>query len=126
MNREAWSELRGYPEWEMFSWNIDSLLMYQAAANHFAFVNLPASAAIFHVEHEAGSGWTPEGEATLFDRVERAGIPYLTGADASEIAWSMSRAADRGQKPRFNLDGWGLGEESLLETVPTHPGASPN
>src|SRR5262249_36523832 len=63
MAREHWEALRGYPEFETFSMNIDGLLSCAAHAAGIAeqVLDMP----IYHLEHEKGSGWSPEGEAIL-------------------------------------------------------------
>src|SRR5487761_324836 len=43
MSRADWFALRGYPEWQVFSWNIDSVIVYQAHYNGIAIEELDAS-----------------------------------------------------------------------------------
>src|SRR5262249_25324916 len=66
MSREDWHRLRGYPEFETFSMNIDGLFSYIADAAGIREEMLPYP--IYHLEHEKGSGWSPEGEALLRQR----------------------------------------------------------
>ena len=112
MTRRSWAELRGYPEWEMFSWNLDSILLYQAAAAGFSFEELVDRPA-FHLEHS--SGWSLESQATLFDRLKKAGVPVLSDVDAMEVAHSMWRGRRQGRW-RTNLDGWGMPDRIFPET----------
>src|SRR6185295_18892129 len=82
MAREHWIELRGYPEFTMYSMNIDGLFGVIA---HYAGVRerlLEMPICIYHLEHEKGSGWTPEGEALLKQRIAASGITWL---DASTV-----------------------------------------
>jgi len=117
MARDSWASLRGYPEWEMFSWNLDSILLYQAAAAGFSFKELEGHPA-FHLEHS--SGWSLESQSNLFDRLQKEGIPVLTDEDALEVAYTMWKARKRGQW-RTNLPGWGMSghdfPEARLQTV---------
>jgi hypothetical protein len=69
---------------------------------------------IYHLEHEKGSGWTPEGEAQLRKRIAESGITWL---DASTVhIWATYMQWLR--RPMiFNGAGWGLGDVTLPETT---------
>jgi hypothetical protein len=111
MTRDSWADLRGYPEWEMFSWQLDGLLLYQAAAAGFAFKELDGHAA-YHLEHSAG--WSIESQTALFDRLEREGIPVLTEAGGLEVAYTMWKTR-RKKEWLMNLPSWGLHDRDLPE-----------
>jgi hypothetical protein len=116
MTRESWAELRGYPEWEMFSWNLDSVLLFQAAAAGFSSKELIEHPA-FHLEHS--SGFSLESQTTLFDRLARQGIPVLGDVDALEVDYVIWKGRKKGQW-RTNLDGWGMHNHKFAETsLPT-------
>jgi hypothetical protein len=116
MTRKSWFELRGYPEWEMFSWNLDSMLLYQAAAAGYEFVELDGHPA-FHLEHSAG--FSLESQAALFARLEERGIPVLEGAAALEVNRAIWRGRHAGRW-RTNLDGWGMKDRNLAEVALPH------
>ncbi len=111
--REHWLDLRGYAEFDMFAMNIDSLFCWAA---HYAGVKelvLEDPMRSYHIEHETGSGWTPEGEETLFQRMAAKGVPWLHHTEMVRWAWSMCRL----EAPIiFNRADWGLGSENLKET----------
>lgn len=112
MSRRSWYELRGYPEWEMFSWNLDSLLLYQAAAARFRFVEFEGHPA-FHMDHSGG--WSPESQRVLFDRLEEDGVPVLTDRELLDVAaaiWSDRRKGTW----KTNLSNWGMAADDLQET----------
>ena len=117
MAREHWFDLRAYPEFDLFSMNVDSL--FCAAAHHggAAETILPEPMRIYHIEHGTGSGWTPEGQAKLFERIAAAGIPYLANDDvlrwAAQMKWLNSPLI-------FNHDNWGMADLNLAES---HPGS---
>ena len=111
MTRESWAALRGYPEWEIFSWQIDGVLLYQAAAAGFAFKEFDGHQAL-HLEHS--SGWSMESQAILFDRLDRAGIPVLTEADGLEVNYIIWKGRKNGRW-LTNLPGWGMSGEDLPE-----------
>jgi len=117
MSRDDWFALRGYPEWPMFSWHLDSVLLHQAYGNGMPVVELPDPMRIYHIEHGVGSGWTPDGEAQLFARIEKAGVPYLGYEDFFRTAREIRANAKAGRRSLFNGGDWGLARESLPETV---------
>ena len=112
MGREHWEELRGYPEFETFSMNIDGLFSYiaDAAGIKEQFIDVP----IYHLEHEVGSGWSPEGEALLRKRIAERGITWL---DASTVyIWAAYMKSVR--RPMiFNDSNWGLADSTLPEAI---------
>jgi len=114
--REAWFEMRGYPEWPIYSWQLDGLPMYQALAGGVAMINLSPPMVAYHLEHGAGSGWTPEGARRLFRRLDEGGIPYLTSARYHRLAQSVLRKGP-GFHP-FNSGEWGLASEDLPVVKP--------
>lgn len=115
ISREGWKELRGYPEWEMYSMHIDSILLFHAASRRFRIVELPKEMATIHVDHEVGSGWSLEGEAKLFQRLSAADIPFLSDDDLGRVAMALDKARRRNLLTGFNLAGWGLADEDVEE-----------
>lgn len=111
--RDDWFRLRGYAEWHVFSWHLDSLLIYQADACGLKCRNLGRRADIFHIEH--GKGYTPEGAAELFARLTQAGIPFLTDGDLDRL---LAQPATATRAIHFNESSWGMAEVSLPETQP--------
>ena len=113
MAREHWDELRGYPELETFSMNIDGLFSYiaDAAGIREEALSMP----IYHLEHEVGSGWSPEGEALLRDRIAQRGITWIDAATVYVWAAYMRWL----QRPMiFNGSDWGLVNAPLVERTP--------
>jgi hypothetical protein len=115
MAREHWMDLRGYPEFDMYSFNIDSVLCYAAHHGGAREEVLKDPLRIFHIEHGTGSGWTPEGQARLFDRLRANGISWLEYREL--VAWAAQMK--RLNSPIiFNRENWGLKELDLPEMVP--------
>jgi hypothetical protein len=111
--RERWMDLRGYPEFDMYSFNIDSVLCYTAHHGGAREEVLQEPMRIYHIEHGSGSGWTPEGQARLFDRLRAKGIPWLEYRDL--IGWAEQMR--RFNSPLiFNHECWGLADLELTET----------
>ena len=116
MAREHWFEVRGYPEFEMYSFRLDGLLCYAAhyAGAREAILRDPRR--IYHIEHSAGSGWTPGlGGELLQKRLDEAGVPQL---NPEQYATWINEMTQQRQPIVFNKsEDWGLVNENLLETV---------
>jgi hypothetical protein len=115
MHRDHWLSLRGYPEWESYSMNIDGYLCFAAHASGLKEVVLREPMRIFHLEHGLGSGWSPEGEKKLFERITSRGITWI----GKEQVMEQARRMYRGGPLVVNGEGWGFGREALAETEPT-------
>ena len=114
MSKRSWSELRGYPEWEVFSWRLDGILLFQAAAAGYAFKELSDHPA-YHLDHSAG--FSLEQQDDLFDRIRRRGIPALGDTDALEVERSIWEGRHDGRwlinLPRWGMEGVDFAENSL-------------
>lgn len=114
MSRDVWFAMRGYPEWPIFSWHLDGVVMYQAYAGGVDMINLSPPMVAYHLEHGEGSGWTPE-SSLLWQRLDAAGLPYLSTPEYRILAHKIVRG--RGFQP-VNDDAWGLASQQLA----TKPG----
>ena len=112
MARERWQALRGYPEFETFSMNIDAILSYMADAAGVREQVLEWP--IYHLEHEIGSGWSPEGEALLRRRIAERGITWI---DATTVQLWAAQMRWLGRPMIFNGPDWGLGSSTPVETT---------
>lgn len=112
MAREHWTNLRGYAELDMYSFNIDALLCYAAQYSGVREKLLRDPMRIFHIEHGQGSGWTPEGQNQLFERLQDRGIPWLDTAELMGFAADMQRL---GSPIILNVENWGLLHHQLPE-----------
>jgi hypothetical protein len=110
--RQDWFQLRGYPEWPIFSWYIDSVFMFAATAHGIKQIALGPKYRIFHIDHSRGSGWSLDGAADLFARLDRTGIPYLSDEDVSEIRKTFARDSSLAI---VNDENWGLVNVALPE-----------
>jgi hypothetical protein len=125
LSRYAWGRLRGYPEWHIFSWAIDSVLLFQAHYNGIRVEELPTDATHYHIEHDYGSGWSPEGAASLWERVERVSIPYLTMDDSRRLALELQDNAAAGLQTVYCPLNWGFADHLLPEETVAAPGLTP-
>jgi hypothetical protein len=114
MAREHWFDIRGYPELQMYSMNIDGLL---GTIAHYAGVReqrLEMPICVYHLEHERGSGWTPEGEALLRRRIAERGITWLDYG----VVCIWGAYMEWLQRPMiFNTPDWGFAGAALPETT---------
>jgi len=113
MSRDDWFLLKGYPEFQMFSMHLDSLLLYQAHYCGIREVILPYP--IYHITHGAGWGLSAE-QSSLTETLNSKGIPYVSYPRFLEIVDVFSRS-----KGRIRLNGvnWGLTDQQLEEIHPT-------
>lgn len=116
--REDWFRVRGYPEWPIYSWHIDSVLVYQANRSRIREIDLPRNKPIYHIEHAPGSGYTPEAADLLFKRLEARGIPYLSYPDLLDIIRDMDANKKSGRPVLYNDLDWGLANVALEEWSP--------
>jgi hypothetical protein len=115
MAREHWLNLRGYPEFDLYSMNLDSVLCFTAHYGGALEEFLADPMRIYHIEHGSGSGWTPDGQQKLYARLAAKGIPVLDNEEVLRWGAQMRRL----NSPMiFNHDDWGLAEFALKETAP--------
>ncbi len=74
LSKSAWDRIAGYAEFAGYSFNIDSVGVYAAHYGGIEEISLLPPCVCFHIEHSLGSGWTPEGEKKLFERLNVAEI----------------------------------------------------
>jgi hypothetical protein len=114
MALEDWVELRGFAEFTTYSMSLDGLLSASADAAGIQEYVLDMPICIYHLEHEKGSGWTPEGEALLRQRIAERGITWVDHR-VVEI-WSAYMTWLK--RPMiFNGSDWGFGAIALPETT---------
>jgi hypothetical protein len=112
--REHWFDLRGYPEMDLYSMNLDSLFCFAAHYGGAREEMLPDPMRIYHIEHGSGSGWTPEGQTKLFERIAAKGLSFIANEEVLAMAAQMRRW---GVPMIFNREDWGLAAFRLKETV---------
>ncbi len=112
LSREDWARLRGYAEFEIFSWHLDSLFIYSCFHGGAKEVVLPMP--VYHIEHSGG--WKPDEADQLWRRLDAKKITYLTNDDL--FALRLQLIASGGQHV-FNTEDWGCGQHSLPEWTPS-------
>lgn len=114
MSSTNWFNLRGYPEWGMYSWHIDSVLLHQAQQHGIVEYDLPRSKPIYHIEHEIGSGYSPEAPDRLFGRLRARGISYISNEELDNLIQALEKSSE---KIVYNDPNWGFGDKELQEIV---------
>lgn len=116
LSKDDWFRLRGYPEWEIFSWHIDSVLLYQAHLSNIREKTLK-KIPHYHLDHSIGSGYTHENSEALFSRLERSSIPYITWGQFNKIVIDMKKMRQEQGSIIYNDDNWGLSNHNLEEVL---------
>jgi hypothetical protein len=110
LSRKGWDAIRGYPEFEAFSFNIDSMGVISAHYAGFTEVALLPPCVCFHIEHSVGSGWTPEGESKLFNRLRQAEI---LNPEWPVLRPLVNEMREKRVSLEFNNAGWGMADYDL-------------
>jgi hypothetical protein len=114
LSRERWFDLRAYPEIDVFSMNLDSMFCFAAHYGGAREMVMADPMRIYHIEHGTGSGWTPEGQVKLFERIAAKGIPCVENDEV--LAWAKQMR--RLKSPLiFNHENWGMADLELKEAV---------
>ena len=114
MSDEDWSKIRGYPELEMFSLHIDSLLIYLAHYHGIQEIILQEPNKLFHIEHALGSGSTPgTGARILQERLKQKKVTSLRYRDLIRFVEMIRCIPDYS----YNNPDWGLNQHQLAEYV---------
>lgn len=116
LSRDDWFRLRGYAEWDLFSWHLDSLFVLQAIGSGCRQVVIGRDAPVFHIEH--GKGYTPEGAAELFSRLTALAVPFVSDADFLRLQDEIAGKQGRESEILYNDSSWGMAGEQLPETRP--------
>jgi len=116
MSREDWLRIGGYAEWHIFSWHLDTLLVYQALGFDIRPRRLPPKARVFHIDHSAG--YAPEHAAALFGRLKERGIPFITDERLRQLFADISEKRRYAQGMQFNEADWGLAALQLPAAQP--------
>ncbi len=110
MSQKGWEAVRGYPELELFSMHLDSLLLYEA--HYSGLQERRLAGRLYHLEH--ASGFRPDSPAVreLNARLEVAAIPQISIEQFQDWVRTMFRR----QAPIvFNGSDWGFETEVLAE-----------
>ncbi len=115
MHAGKWRQIQGYPEYQGFSMHLDSLLLMGAVYSGLVEEEvLPFPMRHYHIEHSVGSGFTPEGEEALYERLRVKELPTLEWPECLRMGRKFKTS---GQAVQFNEPDWGLAGAPLNETT---------
>ncbi|KAF0119988.1 MAG: hypothetical protein FD151_1810 [bacterium] len=112
MSKNDWHKLRGYPEFDMYSPHLDSLMLLIAYHAGIKQGILKYPMRLYHIEHHGA--WIAEKASKLEKEKKSEDIPVLSLSQFQEWASEMSR---NGRPIIFNDEDWGLASKSLKETT---------
>lgn len=125
MSREGWNAVRGYPEFEAYSFNIDSMGLASSHYGGFHEISLLPPCVCFHIEHNLGSGWSEAGQGRLFGRLKTLNIESPAWPVLMPLVDTMRKEQ---RSIDFNYEKWGLAGYDLPESLlgePCHTSARP-
>ena len=70
---------------------------------------------IYHIEHAIGSGWTPEGEMRMYERLAQIGLPYVS---YEQLKWLIVQMRRHHVPILMNLGDWGMGGVTVPDSSP--------
>ena len=111
MDRRSWTRIHGYAEYDMYSMHIDGLACWAAHMAGIRQVVLD-DVHIYHIEHAAGSGFAPEHQQLLWQRLNDRGIPCIDWRLLDDL---IGHLLDRTIDYRLSNAHWGLDGISLPE-----------
>ena len=115
LSARDWARLRGYPEWVVHSLHLDTIFMHQAHAAGLSFVDVEPPSVAYHMEHAAGSGWTPEAQEQHLSSVTNRGMDHITSERLRLEKRRLLAARRQGSPVMYNDENWGLAEAPVSE-----------
>jgi glycosyltransferase involved in cell wall biosynthesis len=111
MSRNDWYRLRGYPEFDMYSAHIDSVMLLMTFHDGIQQEILPDTMQTYHIEHS--SSMIAEKASKLFKDLNSAGVPQVKITQIEEWAREMNIS---GRPILFNGPEWGHVSEVFKDT----------
>jgi hypothetical protein len=113
MDRPSWNRIHGYAEYDMFPMHIDGLACWAAHAAGIRQLVLD-DVHIYHIEHAPGSGFTPEHQHQLWQRLTDAGVPYIDWRLLDEL---IAKLLEGSIDYRLSSARWGLEGAQMDEKI---------
>ncbi len=110
MHRDAWVDIQGYAELDLFALHIDSLAVAAARALGYEQVTFARDACSYHIDHTSGwSAMTPVEQIRFLEIRPSIDIGTLENAALYLL--------EHGTRLNLNPETWGFSDEELEETV---------
>ena len=107
LDKDSWLNLKGYCELPIYSWHLDSLLLWEARFKKYQFYDFNDKYFIYHMNHFS-SGMVAE-KKNLFEKLDKNQIPYLTNEEFLDLAVKLSKNPNHLKTDDF----WGLHNKVL-------------
>ncbi len=112
MHKEDWLKIEGYPELDLYSIHIDSMVLVAANALGIKQEILPAKACSFHIYHENGWESFKESPVDLIRFIEkRPGLDWYSVYESGK--WLINNKKTWG----LNKPDWGFANEKFKEYI---------
>jgi len=102
LDKNSWIELRGYREFPIYSWHLDSLFLWEAKFKKCNFYDFDDEHYIYHMNHLTSGVISVKDD--LFVSLNNKKIPYLTDEDFLDLLLKLSKNPDCINTDEF----WGL------------------
>ncbi len=110
MHKDAWLDIQGYLEADMYSLNIDSLALFAAQALGYEQCIFPINACTFHISHS--NGWEDMNQLQrLTFSIKRPYIEYYLILDAGISLFKTK------ERLNINPETWGFANENFKEYI---------
>jgi len=114
MYKDDWKKVRGYAEFDMYSFHLDSLLEFSAHFGGVKEIVLPETMRCYHIEH--GGGFKPETVNEMHETWEKKKVPRLSYDEF--VGWAkVMQMSDSGIV--FNQQHWGYSDIDLPDETVT-------
>jgi hypothetical protein len=110
MSRQAWLDIEGYAELDLYSIHVDTLGLIAAASIGYRQRTFPGAACTYHIDHPVGWSSMSAREKIRFLE-ERPGIDYGLVYETAMVVLREKQGL------RINLPNWGFADQVLEEHV---------
>jgi len=110
MAKDAWLDIQGYPELDLYSIHVDTLGLIAAKAIGYEQVILPQDKCTYHIYHQTGwESMTPVEKIEFWE--ERPGIGWDVVFDSGMYL------IEHGKRFNINSSNWGFADQDFEEVV---------
>ena len=114
LHRGFWRQLRGYPEFDSYSFHLDSILCYAAHFGGARELVLEPPMVAYHIEHSGGYAPEKSRAEELRQSLSDRKIPVLSNDQFDGLAVNMT---ERRRALILAGEDWGLGRDDLPEEI---------
>jgi hypothetical protein len=93
------------------------MLLVQAHCNGIEIHELDEDRVHYHIEHDNGSGWTPEGADRLWARLEERRVPYMSYDQYVTLVHELQDNSNRNVFTIYNGPNWGLATAAVEDRL---------